>query len=528
MPNFVSGDEFRRIGQPMKVARYLLTDPSVDSIRQLGEAGAGRDATTYLHGLVLLPLFVLIVITGRLGSLVAVSGSESVFVLWNSVPAWFWTASLTITRLLNVVLVVGSVYMIYRIGTILTDRQAGRMAAVFTALSLGVIHTAHEVNEDTPALFLLLIVLYLSIRYVHTENNQYFLIGCGVGGLAIAFKLTAGVVVFFLGVAFLITVLNKPDPLTALWQPRLLACGLLVATIIIYLGIPNLLLRGPEWLIESRLVGGQTGKTGGGIPPGYSATVSYLNAFGLPLTLGVTAGLSGTLRRIGVDREYNNGELILLVGLAIYLIVYFLLWQNFSTHHILLSIPLLTLVFGGWLSRQCESHTAVSRVVFIVLLLTTALYAGAGLYQFTNDARDEATEWLESNADPEATVTVFTISPDDVGLVHGRPIGHYPFNRAADVPGEEYTEWLLSVPDRGPEYIQWNENIDDSKQYPRRAAFEERLSNGDRYGYVVAAEFGEHREMQSRTSRLVRAGLFPKVEKRAGYTMILAKNESLA
>jgi hypothetical protein len=301
----------------------------------------------------------------------------------------------------------------------------------------------------------------------------------------------------------------------------------LLGVVTIYVGIPNLLLRGPEWLIESRIIGGQASKTAGaGIPIGYSAAVAYLNGLGLPLTIGVTTGVLATVRRITLEREYIRGELILLVGLSVYLGVYFGLWREFRTHHVLLSLPLLTLIFGRWLSMYYETDRSIARIILVVLLVTTALYAGAGLYQFTNDPRDEAADWLESEADPDATVAVFSNSPAHEGLVHGRPIDHYQFGRAADFPGDAYTDWLIATPDREPEYILLTD-IRGSDRYSQRAAFEERLLNGDRYGYVVAAEFGERPNTQSRMSELLVAGIVPEVEKRTKYNIVLAKNRSL-
>lgn len=528
IPNFATSDEYRRIGQPMKLGRFLFTDSVADAIHQAAQEGVGRDATTYLHGLMLLPLFLAVVLLGELETLISVSGAESTFALWNAVPAWFWTAALVITRLLNVVLVVGAVYVTYRIGTVITDRQAGRAAAVFTTLSLGVIHTAHEVNEDTPALFLLLVVLYLSIRYVQTENNQYFLAGCALGGLAIAFKLTAGVAVIFLGAAYILSASQKSEPIVALWQPRLLGYGLALGVIIIYVSIPNLLLRGPEWLIESRIIGSHAEKAvGTNIPLGYSALLAYLNGLGLPLAVGTAVGLLATIKRIKQKVHYD-GELIIFAGLVVYLLVFFGLWDQFRTHHVLPSIPLLIILFGCTVSRHLENPTKIVRGTLAVMLLTTALYAGTGLYAFTDDPRDEAAEWIEKETQPEDIVTVFENSPAHVGIVHGRPVDHYSFGRAADFPGEPYTEWLLSTPDREPEYIQTSGVIRDSEQYPRRAEFIDRLMNGDQYGYVVAAEFGERPKEQSRRAEVLQAGIDPKIEKRSEYMVIFAKNKSLA
>jgi hypothetical protein len=470
-----------------------------------------------------------VVLLGKLGALINVSGVESTFALWNTVPAWFWASAIVITRLLNVVLVVCIVYVTYRIGTVLSDRRAGRIAAIFTSLSVAVIQTAHEVNEDTPALFLLLLVLYVSIIYVRTEDDQYFLIGCVLGGLAIAFKLTAGVAVVFLGCAYFLRALSKPEPLSALWRPRFLLYGLLLGAITIYIGIPNLLLRGPEWLIEARIIGKNEGLAlATNAPRGYSALRAYLNGLGLPLAIAATIGLLATTSRLINYNDYRNGEVILLAGLAVYLVVFFGIWRNFNTHHILPSVPLLILPLGVTLSRYLETKKNIAQTVFVVVLLSTALYAGVGLYKYTDAPRDEAAEWLESEAPPKATVTVFDNSPAGYGLVHGQPVDHYHFERMADFPGGPYTEWLISTPDRGPEYIQTGGGIRSPDEYPRRGEFNKRLIHGDHHGYVIAAEFGERPQPQSRYSELLHAGIEPNIEKRKGYIIIFAKNKSLA
>jgi hypothetical protein len=346
--------------------------------------------------------------------------------------------------------------------------------------------------------------------------------------LAIAFKLTAGIAVIFLGTAFVLVAIKKPDPFEAFWQPRLLTFGLLLGSITIYVGIPNLLLRGPEWFIQSRIVSKNTALAGGtAMPQGYNALYTYLNALGLPLAIASIFGLIATVNRLITKDDGSKSEFILLTGLGVYLVVFFVLWQSFKTHHILPSIPLLALSFGISLSKYFETRGDVARVVFAILLLTTSIYAGAGLYQFTNDPRDEAADWLASNADPDATVTTFSNSPAGDGLVHGLPIDHYTFGREPGDPGEPYTDWLISTPDREPEYIIHSGSVGSPKQHPRRAEFYNRLMNGDHHGYVVAAEFGKRPTARGQYSELLYAGIEPKIEKRKGYKIIFAKNESL-
>jgi hypothetical protein len=168
------------------------------------------------------------------------------------------------------------------------------------------------------------------------------------------------------------------------------------------------------------------------------------------------------------------------------------------------------------------------------LLVTTAAYAGVGVYQYTNDPRDESARWLESDAPPDATVTIYTWAPGQAGVDHGRSLDHYDFGRASSFPGESstargeaYTHWVLATPEREPEYIHVGGGIRGSDQYPRRGEFYDRLVYGDHYGYVLAAEFGKRTQERSYTKGILRAGVVPKIEKRGGYIRLFAKNESL-
>lgn len=539
LPNFATADEYGRLLRPMKSAGYFLSDPGFDSLRRGATEGGASDATFYFHGLLLVPVFVIVVLTGNLGTFAGFAGIESRFTLWHTVPEWYWTLSLVVLRLTNVLLVVSIVYLTYRISVVVASRRAGQLSSVLTALSLAVIHTAHEANEDTPMLFLLLLVLYLSLRYANGRDNSYFLIGCALGGLAIAFKITGGVAVLFLGTAFVFRDIDSLRPLHhsvySMWRPKVMITGFLIGFFIIYIGKPKFLFSGPGWFVENYVTrfARKAGTSTESHPIGYIALLRYLNGFGLPLTLGVIGGLIAGLRRCireGLDRK---GELIILIGIGAYLLVFIVFWHDFKTHHVLPSIPLLLVPLGITLARHFDDGNRAIRVVAVLLLVTTSVYAGAGAYQFANDPRDEATSWLKSEADPNATMTVYENSVADLGIIHGQNLDRYDF---VEEPGvsqsiandSAYTEWMVSTSERNPHYIQalGESSLHNPVQYPERAAFKQRLLEGDHSGYIVVAEFGQRPQERSRVERLLRAGIVPSLEKRQGYIVLLVRDET--
>lgn len=517
----------------MKLAKIVLDERGPSAVGRAAAEGIGQDATTYFHGILLAPLFLLIVLTGRLGSFQRIDSTGSAIAIWNTTPEWFWVGALTILRVANVIITIGIIYLTYRIGTTIADRRAGRLASVFTALSLAVFQSAHEVNEDTPMVFLLLVVLLISLRYLEHGNNREFLAGCALGGLTIAFKLTGGVVVLFLATAYTIRAAEHDSPVRAFWQPKILAAGLGLGLVSIYVGIPNLLVGGPEWLAERIFSAHQT-KAVTTDPQGYQTLLSYLNGLGLPLTVGSVLGFAATTRVLLRDWYTHRAELIISVGLLSYLLVFFVLWSQIRTHHTLPTVPLFLILLATVLSRRLRDSGSAARLVVAVLLVTTAIYAAGGLFQYTTEPRDQSAKWLDAHAPPDATVTIYTWAPGKAGIDHGRPIDHYDFGRASFFPGENstergenYTDWVISTPNRTPEYIHVRSGIRGADQYPRRGEFYDRLIAGDHYGYVPAAEFGTRANERSYAHETVRAGLIPEIEKRGRYIKVFARDRSL-
>jgi hypothetical protein len=307
--------------------------------------------------------------------------------------------------------------------------------------------------------------------------------------------------------------------------------GLCLGAIIIYIGIPNLLVRGPEWFLGTRLQGQTALKSLSTVPQGYSALLAYLNGLGLPLFIAVTVGFLYNIQKLVGSRDWYNPQCMLILGIVGYLLVFVFWWNNFKTHHVLPSIPLLILSFAIAFSEANIDrynldvfNTNVLRVCLIIMIVFTSTYAGIGLLQFADDPRDEATEWLKTEITTGETMTVFVNSPPKVGLVHGQQVDHYQFGQTLD-PGEDYTDWIVSTPDREPEYIQTILTIRGENEYPDRAEFNDQLIRGGEFNYTVTAEFGETPTKRSLRENILFAGVIPKMEKTYDYLVILEKKE---
>jgi len=544
LPNFGGPDEYSRLLQPMEVAGRVAADPSFGALRRGILDGRALGATFYLYGLALAPLFLLVVLTGQFGTFTALGGLESRWALWHATPAWFWTGAVLLGRLVVLALVVGSVYLVYRLGTELGGRSAGRVAAAATAVTFALVDAGHVVNEDVPALFLLLATLLLAVRYVETGADREFLLGCLAAGLAVAFKLTAGIAVVGLGVAYLLRARRAVDPVAALVRPRLLGAGLVVGVVTISVGIPSVLVGGPGQLVQriTHTTGQKTTPTPGSWGIEFWLLRGYLRGLGLPLALAVVAGVAATLRRAVSRRGTVDDRLVVALVPAAVMLAVFATWQYVRVHHLLPTMPLLLLPFGLAAGRvldggaEGERRTDVARIAVVLVLLAATVYAGAGALAFANDPRDRATAQLATDLGPGEGVEVYENSVADVAAVHGRSLSRYEFPEENATYSDSlvlnetaYTEWMLATPDRSPAYVQLTATelhyLDPARpeyhQYPERRAHIQRLLDGE-YEYTVVARYGREGPRGTGWQQLLRAGVQP-VPEHTGERVVLLR-----
>ncbi|WP_459191908.1 ArnT family glycosyltransferase [Halosimplex sp. J119] len=535
VPNFATRDERWRIVDVMSFVGRVVDEPGIDSVLSGLRTGRTFGATFYLFGLALIPVFVVAFLTGQLDAFVELPEHASVdlWAHWNRTPAWIWTASILLGRLVVVALAVGCVYVTYRIGTVMRDRTTGRLAALLLSFTWGFLVLAHEVGEDVPALFFFLLVVYWCIRYTQTGDAALFLAASLAGGIAIAVKLTAVVCVLLIATAFVLRVGNAGDDWReALVRPRLLVVGAALGAGAIYFGFPAVVSGGLEPLV-ARITRGTTGKTdphGWRIEPAWWWFLrGYLNGMGLPLFVASVGGLVASIPRVVRRSAEADGVALTLVTVAAYGRLY-ANWGYIRTHHLLFTMPLLVVVLAVGLMRLYDYRERVGGPLIALLLVTSGLYAGVGDLGYASQARDGATGWLDSNAAPNATVETYPDDPQEAAVPHWMTV-YRPTNRNATPGGakESGMDWLLAIEERCPDYIQlhYYESIlvlapDDWSERARRLSGDRReqfvrnLLAEDTYPYRVAGTFGprppflDNESTRTGLPELVEVGIVPR------------------
>lgn len=541
LPNFAGPDEYSRLIQPMKVAGEFVSDPSFESIHRGITDGRALGATFYLYVLVLFPVFLYILLTGQIAEFATLGALQSRFDLWHAAPAWFWSASILLGRLVSVILGVGSVYLTYRLGVQMEGRFVGRLAAVMLALSVGFFSQGHLVGEEMPMLFFLLLTLVLADRYIQTGDIPIFLLGSVTGGAAIAFKLSGGVAAIALGAALLLRWIYTTDTVRDVLRPQLVLGGLAIGIASIWIGIPSILVGGLPELVDrvAGSVSSKTGRTGG-----FSASIwywfvyQYVSGLGIPLFIAGSVGASLTGVRLVTDRTTAHPlHWILFISIFIFLLVYSR-WEFVRIRHLVPTYPAILILFAAEVNRWRETNNAwkIIRIGLAVVLVTTAAFAGAAEYQYITDPRDEATEWVAENVEQGASMEVYDNSISSLGTPHGRETSHYEYDEenATDVPSlilnqSAYTAWMTSMPERSPEYIQLSGALryadpDRSNTYTQRREYIQELLAGE-YDYRVVAVFGETTQVSASSpgNRILDAGVSPRVEGVAENVIILER-----
>lgn len=497
LPNVATRDERWRIIDVAQPVGFFIEDPRFESIRDGVTRWRSYGGTFYIYLLVLLPVFVFLYAAGEGGAIVDIAhySLDSLRADWQRVPGWVWTATILPARLVNVALAVGSVYIVYRIGTEVRDRATGRLAALLTTLTWGLLVLAHEAGEGVPALFFFLLAVYLSLRYVESASRRTFYLGCLCGGLAAGYKFNAGVAALVLGAAHL-TVARRAEKSwwRAFLQPRFLVTGMAIGAVAIAASYPQVLVGAPFEL---------TDRIGRGVaakddihswlvqPSWWWIARGYLNGLGLPLAVASLGGLAAAAVWTGERSRVGVFARLSLLAIWVTLFVYSR-WAYVRTHHLLVTFPLLVVLVAIGAERLRERRGTVAVVLVTVLLLTTGAYAVVGDLGYANQGRDQSAAWLAGHSEPEDTIEVYVRDPQEMGVPHDITINKPPVPEAMQAAPLRCPEFILLEQHRSLLYLapanhSYRAGIFDD---PDAREYVGNLLAGEVEPYEVAGRFG--------------------------------------
>lgn len=508
IPVFTTWDEHDRVLDPLVAYSSVINNPSLSGLQE-GIAW-GREpwgGTFYLYALAVLPVVIGAAVTGSIDAVAGIGLPEYTYAhyeVWAETPRWVWTWSLVFVRLTNVVLAVATVYLTYRTGTEIWNRSTGRLAAVMLMLTFGFLKLAKEGGEDMPAAFLVLLAVYLLVRYLKSGVDRRLYEASAVGGVALAFKLTVAPVVLAIGLAHLLRARSEPGSWwEAFWRPRFLATGAGLGLVVLLLGFPSLLVGDVDHVAErlflsaGEKVGNEMGPTA---PTWWWFLRTYLSGFGLPLLLGTLAGVTGSIyflwdRVNSLDslrtRAPQVDSIALLMGTLGLFLLLISTWHDWRVHHLLPTFPFIMLLTAWAFRRFGEYRPTATRVALALVLVTTAVYTGVGTAEYASMPRDDAVGWLNENAVEGATMETYYHGFIENAVPHGMTINPL-------WEGENGT-----AIDRCPRYIQvgykellYLQNISEDQlaadvdsNVTERAAYIRALVNGE-YNYEIIKEFG--------------------------------------
>ncbi|MFW5965316.1 MAG: ArnT family glycosyltransferase, partial [Halodesulfurarchaeum sp.] len=521
IPNVATRDELSRLLETLVIYASVLGEPSFESLQAGVEWGrAPFGATTYLYGVLLLPVILAAVALGDGGAIANIAFPDWAFghyEAWAGTPEWIWAASISIVRLANVAFAVGSVYLVYRIGTTLADRTVGRLASLLLALTWGVQTLAHEGGEDMPATFFVVLTVVLLLAYLRSGDRLPFLAASAAGGLAIGFKLTAAPVIPLIGLAYLLRLTRSDESGLERYRPKLVVAGAVIGLVVIFLSFPRTAVGHVDQVIERIWDGSATRAdwaTGPDAPIWWWFLRQYLNGLGLGLFAGAVLGVAGSIRKIARGDDGRNAAILLVGAVALY-VVLFSQWHDFRTHHLLPTFPFLAVLIA-WPARDLlDRAPRIGRVAVAVLLVTSGLYVGVGVAQYAEMPRDQAVEWLETNAEDDDVIEVYRRHVQDTAVPYSMTV-----NYAYDMSEEDLEPC--------PAYIQLGYRdllyLDPTTYYrndPEKADYTRGLLEGE-YNYEIVAEFGPRppkfvpeRPTPGVASELLRTGLLPHTDQYA-------------
>jgi hypothetical protein len=332
-----------------------------------------------------------------------------------------WTHLALIFRFLSVLMALGAVFWVYKIGEALWSHRAGLFAGAIVGLSPSIVYYAHTETLDVPMLFWLAAALYCYVRVLQTFEVKYYV------WLAILAAVSTATKDYAYGAFVLMPIplvwclarhLEPSRPVRALGRAVVdRRHWIALAVFVVSFALAE------NWVWNFAGFANHV-KLAGGLVEGEHITTSLgrhdlvsldrLRQFGVVLP-GVMGGIAFALScvgAVGVLARRPSTVLALLWPLGGYYAfsVVQVLDANSDIVRPFIPVGFLLALFGGWLLASLWGERGAGtlrRVTVGALVCLVAANAVAMDLVLVTDTRYQAESWLREHAGPGCTVEMY-------------------------------------------------------------------------------------------------------------------------
>ncbi len=325
-------------------------------------------------------------------------------------PTMFYLIARTMTAIIGM----STVYTVAAIGTRFYNKRVGVAAALLLAAAPLHVEMSHVATTDILMVFLIMVCMYHAIRLSECGERRYYLAAGLSGGLAMAAKYTAALIVPALVVAHLSFAFSRKDgkrhsnvvSVNSFAMGAMLVIGFLA-------GAPYSLIDVKTFLGDIRIQGDLINYGWFGLEEPvnmwvHSITCFLRNGMGLPLLIAASAGfVLAIIRR-------QKADYVMLVFVVTYYIYHGRLSKFGFERYWVVVIPCLCIFAALFIDRIVAAVKVPERsryeAVFIVAL-ALMIFAMRGVLNAEDvasrkDNRTLAREWIENTIPEGARIAV--------------------------------------------------------------------------------------------------------------------------
>lgn len=316
------------------------------------------------------------------------------------------------SRLLVLVLFLGTIVFGYVVSLRFYGEFAARVAALFLGTSAGFIVYAHFLSCDSPLLFFLLATLFFAQRIVQRgETSDYVWAGL-CAGLATATKYNGLAVGILIPVAHLLSRHNT-SRLRALFDPRLFL-GVAMVPAGFLLGNPYAMIEWRRFLADFMYNYETTPVYGGQHGTGYGAFLRrFREVLGWPGSSALWVLIAGSLAVVIRPRWRERASAAGFLLIVSFFLLYYLKIGSFArmpTRFVLPAVPFFILLAGPALAALHPWRRIIYALLAPILCYNVVCAVVAG-ERFATDPRLAAQSWMIAHLLPGQTVESSGRSP---------------------------------------------------------------------------------------------------------------------